>query len=511
MFDLGSIVARVVADVSGFKKSLTETTTQLKTYATGFKGQMGKVNSVIETHKDKLQKISLGVGILGATAAATARGLISLASDQAEVLNKTKEIFGKASDEIIKKSKESATAVGASTTEYLNMASGIGNLLVPMGYMKDEAAGISANMVTLAADLGSFNNTTTEDALNAISAGFRGESEALRRYGVQLSAARVEEEALALGLVKTKKEIDSKAKAQATLSLIMKDTAAAQGDFTRTSEGYANQAKIQRAEMANLSTEIGTHLLPLAIELQKMVRSITSLFAGLSEEQRKVVAYVLAFVAAIGVVMPPIMFLISMIPTLTAAFSALGTVIAFLGGPISLLIAAVGLLFVAWKTNFLGIRDITATVWQTIKDTFTLGGMFIQDAWKAALNAISTISEAVFENIKTVFKNVINYFIEQINSLISMVNSVSKKLTFGKFDAGISAIPKLAEGGIVTRPTLAMIGEGGESEAVIPLSKLGSVGGAGGVNIIIQDSIVADEETAKNLLEKAFNAMNLAT
>lgn len=52
-------------------------------------------------------------------------------------------------------------------------------------------------------------------------------------------------------------------------------------------------------------------------------------------------------------------------------------------------------------------------------------------------------------------------------------------------------VPKLAEGGIVTRPTLAMIGEGGESEAVIPLSKMsqfgfgGPRGGAGGANITI--------------------------
>jgi hypothetical protein len=47
-------------------------------------------------------------------------------------------------------------------------------------------------------------------------------------------------------------------------------------------------------------------------------------------------------------------------------------------------------------------------------------------------------------------------------------------------------IPRLAEGGIVTGPTLAMIGEGREPEAVIPLSKLGSMGfGGGGANITV--------------------------
>jgi hypothetical protein len=59
--------------------------------------------------------------------------------------------------------------------------------------------------------------------------------------------------------------------------------------------------------------------------------------------------------------------------------------------------------------------------------------------------------------------------------------------------AGLSAmskaltIPGLADGGIVTKPTLAMIGEGGESEAVIPLSKLNQVGGSGDLTINVNN------------------------
>lgn len=50
------------------------------------------------------------------------------------------------------------------------------------------------------------------------------------------------------------------------------------------------------------------------------------------------------------------------------------------------------------------------------------------------------------------------------------------------------AIPGLADGGIVTKPTLAMIGEGGESEAVIPLSKLGQIGGSGNITINVNNN-----------------------
>jgi hypothetical protein len=60
----------------------------------------------------------------------------------------------------------------------------------------------------------------------------------------------------------------------------------------------------------------------------------------------------------------------------------------------------------------------------------------------------------------------------------------------------------MAEGGIVTSPTLALIGEGGESEAVIPLSKLAQMGyGGSGVNITVQtgvgDPVAIGREVAK--------------
>ena len=59
-------------------------------------------------------------------------------------------------------------------------------------------------------------------------------------------------------------------------------------------------------------------------------------------------------------------------------------------------------------------------------------------------------------------------------------------------------IPGLASGGIVTRPTLAMIGEGGEPEAVIPLSKMG---GMGTMNITVNMPAGADGNDGVQALE----------
>jgi hypothetical protein len=60
-------------------------------------------------------------------------------------------------------------------------------------------------------------------------------------------------------------------------------------------------------------------------------------------------------------------------------------------------------------------------------------------------------------------------------------------------------IPKMAEGGIVTKPTLAMIGEGNGAEAVIPLSKLGNMGG-GDININVTGGMATSAEIGQNIV-----------
>jgi hypothetical protein len=63
-----------------------------------------------------------------------------------------------------------------------------------------------------------------------------------------------------------------------------------------------------------------------------------------------------------------------------------------------------------------------------------------------------------------------------------------------KIVANLGGIPAMAEGGIVTKPTLALIGEGSGPEAVIPLSKMGNMGGGGDVNINVTGGLATSAE-----------------
>jgi len=112
-------------------------------------------------------------------------------------------------------------------------------------------------MVELAADLASFNNTSIDDAIQAIRSGLSGEAEPLKRFGITLSDVRLRAEGAAQGLDTTGKSLSPLTKSMAAYSLILKDSTNAQGDFARTSDGFANQLRIIEAGASELKRAFG--------------------------------------------------------------------------------------------------------------------------------------------------------------------------------------------------------------------------------------------------------------
>lgn len=92
---------------------------------------------------------------------------------------------------------------------------------------------------------------------------------------------------------------------------------------------------------------------------------------------------------------------------------------------------------------------------------------------------IQSIFSGIWDGLVSGFKGVINFFISGINALIGGANKllsvkIPDWIPGGGKTVGIQlpTIPMLAKGGIATKPTLAMVGEGREHEAILPLSKL---------------------------------------
>lgn len=190
---------------------------------------------------------------------------IGAASDLQETMTKNKVVFGAAADEIERFADRGPQALGQTKTAALDAASTFGTFGKAAGLSGKDLAGFSTDLVGLSADLASFHNATPEEAVVALGAALRGESEPIRRFGVLLDDASLRNEALRLGLVKTTKDaLTPQNKTLAAQSLIMQQTKDAQGDFARTSDGLANSQRILSAEFGNLKTSIGSVFLPVA-------------------------------------------------------------------------------------------------------------------------------------------------------------------------------------------------------------------------------------------------------
>jgi len=159
-----------------------------------------------------------------------------------------------------------------------------------------------------------------------------------------------------------------------------------------------------------------------------------------------------------------------------------------------------------WNTAWNAVRDFVAPIWGSVKTTISeaLGWILtkfkewtapLTNAWNSLWQGVGTALTTVWEGVKNTIKESINWIIGKVNSVIESINSVARK---GAGVIGFSApqiptVPMLAEGGIVRRPTLAMIGEAGP-EAVVPLSGRFAGAGMGGITIQITGNTFMGEE-----------------
>ncbi len=182
---------------------------------------------------------------------------IAAASNMEESLSKVNVVFGRGAREVEKFANSAAKNLGQSKQSVLEAAGVFGTFGKAAGLAGTDLAVFSNDFTTLATDLASFNNTTPEEAVQAIGAALRGEAEPLRRFGVLLNDATLKQEAMTLGIYDGKGALTAQQKILAAQSAIYKQTGDAQGDFMRTSDGLANSTRTLSATFKDLQAKFG--------------------------------------------------------------------------------------------------------------------------------------------------------------------------------------------------------------------------------------------------------------
>jgi hypothetical protein len=206
---------------------------------------------------------------------------IRAASDFEEATSKVNVIFGRASKSVKDFANTAARELGQSKQAVLDAAGAFGTFGKAAGLAGEDLSLFTTDFVTLATDLASFNNTTPEEAVQAIGAALRGEAEPLRRFGVLLNDATLKAEAMELGIYKGSGALTAQQKILAAQSAIYKQTGDAQGDFARTADGLANKQRTLSALFKNFQIQLGQQLLPAATDFANGLVKINDAFADM--------------------------------------------------------------------------------------------------------------------------------------------------------------------------------------------------------------------------------------
>ncbi len=223
----------------------------------------------------KLSRFTALAGtIMSASLVVVAKKAIDLASDLQEVQNVVDVTFEESASTINAWAKSASNAYGLTELQAKQYTSTMGAMLKSMGLTDDATLEMSINMAGLTADMASFYNLDHEEAFEKIRSGISGETEPLKQLGINMSVANLEAYALAQGITTSYNSMTQAEQATLRYQYLMSVTADAQGDFARTSEGYANQTRVLSNNITSLATKFGEKLLP----------AVTDVVAALNEK-----------------------------------------------------------------------------------------------------------------------------------------------------------------------------------------------------------------------------------
>lgn len=179
-----------------------------------------------------------------------------------ETLNFATVTFGDNMERATTFAEQMSQGLGFDPAEMLKTQSSVNELAVSMGIGADNSYKMSQGLTQLAYDLASYRDVPIEQVFQNIQSGIAGEARALRRYGVDITMAALQETALAMGIQKRVRNMTQAEKAQLRYVTIMQHTLNAQGDMARTLEQPANMMRVLKDQVGQAARALGALFLP---------------------------------------------------------------------------------------------------------------------------------------------------------------------------------------------------------------------------------------------------------
>ena len=196
---------------------------------------------------------------------------LELGSDLAEVQNVVDVTFPHMTAQVDKFAKSAAQSFGLSETMAKRYTGTFGAMAKAFGFTEKQAYDMGSTLTGLAGDVASFYNISQDEAYTKLKSVFTGETETLKDLGVVMTQSALDAYALANGFGKTTSAMSEAEKVALRYQFVQDKLSAAQGDFARTSNSWANQCRLLSLQTQSLMATIGQGLINLFTPVIKII------------------------------------------------------------------------------------------------------------------------------------------------------------------------------------------------------------------------------------------------
>jgi phage-related protein len=472
----------------------------MNSFSSNVNSKIQGINSYIQANKDKF--ISLGktiakVGTIAAatlTTAAVGAGIAmgTMAMDLEATNAKFETVFGDVASQMESYITDWQDLVPITESGARSIASGIQDLLVPMGFQRDAAEEMTEETMTLVGALTNFNSAThsAEDVAAAMQSALTGEYDSLKALGIQVDASTVKQKAMEMGLADANGEISSEAEAQALLALATEQSGDALAAFNEESLDSKTKMGLAMASIQDAGAALGEAFLPFIEKGAELIKDFAEKIQEMDPEGKQMTLVIGGITAALGPLMMVAGNIIAFIPQLSAGFasissalfgtaaagaeagaaagatggalSGIGGTLSTLTGPVAIVIGALIALGAGFKNiwdqsegfrtlimesiqtvidkffefreammpAFQSIGEALMNLWNSLQPVFTL----IAGIVGTVLVPVIAVIAGIFNGLMGLLPPVIAAISEAINFIANIVNAVVALFT-GDFDA----------------------------------------------------------------------------
>ena len=243
-----------------------------KEAAKGFSQAAGGVDKL----EGRVKGAATAMSVASAGVIAFGNEALDAASALQQSTGAVESVFKSQADAIKSLAADAAGSVGLSANQYQEFASVMGSQLKNLGVEQSKLVPTTDNLITMGGDLASMYGGTTADAVEALGAVFRGETDPIEKYGISIKQSDVNARLAADGLDGLEGEARKQAETQARLAILTEQSADAQGNFAREVDTAAGSAQIAAAEWENAKASLGEALLPIATRAAEVMADLAA-------------------------------------------------------------------------------------------------------------------------------------------------------------------------------------------------------------------------------------------